>query len=123
MMPAVVQSKSNRYRAATARTPAVAIVPRTPSEAIGSAARLNLRQPTCMPPSKRITISATTAIRSTVLMSEKTTGKTAAARRNRAGAGIGNRLLSFRTRRASITPPATISTIRPKSPSSATERR
>ena len=67
-----------------------------PSDAIGSAARRKRRQPMLMPPSKRITISATTPIRSTVRMSGTTTGMAAAATRKSAGAGIGKRSLNLR---------------------------
>src|SRR5919199_954101 len=64
--PAIVQSKPKKAWAKTAITAAVANVPTTPSDVIGSAAPRKRRQPTCMPPSKRITISATTPIRSTL---------------------------------------------------------
>ena len=54
----------------------------TPSERIGTAAARKRRQPMCSPPSKRITISATTAIRSTVtneIASCEATGQTSEA--------------------------------------------
>src|ERR671922_241387 len=59
-------------------TAAVAKVPKIPSEVIGSAAPRKRRQPTCMPPSKRMTISATTPIRSTlwIEIAEARPGKT-----------------------------------------------
>ena len=66
-------------------------VPTTPSTPIGTIARRKRRQPMCMPPSKRITISATTPIRSTVLMCGMATGIASAISRNSAGAGIGYR--------------------------------
>ena len=76
-------------------------VPTTPSTVIGTAATRKRSQPTRMPPSKRITISATTARRSTSSteslrprLGQKCT-VTAAASRKIAGAGSGMRSLSL----------------------------
>lgn len=63
---AVVHPKPSATCAISATSAAVPIVPTSPSAVIGIAAKRNRGQPTCMPPSKRITIRATTAIRSTV---------------------------------------------------------
>ena len=68
---------------------AVVSVPMMPSVAIGTIARRNRRQPMFMPPSKRIRTTATTPIRSTVLMCGRATGSASAARRKSAGAGTG----------------------------------
>ena len=56
-------------------TSAVVNVPMIPSEAMGTIARRKRRQPMSMPPSKRMTISATTPIRSTVWMCGKGDGR------------------------------------------------
>ena len=94
---AIVQPKPNIECAASATSPAVANVPTTPSTEIGTAERRKRRQPTFIPPSNRITISATTPMRSTVLIDSrspsagKTSEATAAAIRKIAGAGTGNR--------------------------------
>ena len=103
-------------------------VPKTPSTVIGTAATRNRFQPTRMPPSKRITISATTASRSTSStenlrprLGQKCT-VTAAASRKIAGAGIGKRSLTLFERSATETIPETNRTIRPKSVISLTAR-
>ena len=121
MIPAVVQSTSSSSFAATAITPAVANVPTVPSRMIGVAAALKRRRPMCMPPLKRITTRATTAIRSTVRIgrcsrsSGKRSERTAAPSRKSAGAGTGSREVSWIEKSASEKPPATTSRIRPKS--------
>ena len=76
-------------------TSAVVNVPTIPSEAMGTIARRKRRQPMSMPPSKRMMISATTPIRSTVWIWGRAIGVATAATRKRAGAGIGNRAVSF----------------------------
>src|ERR671930_1200322 len=127
-MPAIVQSKPKSAWAKTAITAAVANVPTTPSDVIGNAAPRKRRQPTCMPPSKRITISATTPIRSTLWIEitvsrpGKTSDATAATTRKSAGAGTGNRSVSLYVPSAPKTPAATTRTIVPNSWSSLTAR-
>ena len=75
-------------------------MPSTPSERIGTAALRKRRQPMSMPPSKRITISATTPIRSTVTNETAsprlgtTSDAAAEATRNRAALGIASRCVS-----------------------------
>ena len=103
-------------------------VPKTPSTVIGTAATRNRFQPTRMPPSKRIRISATTATRSTSStenlrprLGQKCT-VTAAASRKIAGAGIGKRSLTLFERTASETTPATTRITRPKCVISLTAR-
>ena len=101
--------------------PAVAKVPSRPSERIGAAEARNRRQPMSMPPLKRMTISATTAIRSTVTIgtASYTRGQmsetTAAASRKIAGAGTGTRSVSVVESAASAKPAVTIRTMAPKS--------
>ena len=65
--PLVIHERSKQEVRGRARSaPADANVPSTPSERIGTAEPRKRRQPMSRPPSKRITISATTPIRSTV---------------------------------------------------------
>ena len=75
-------------------------------------------QATFIPPSKRIRISATTAIRSTSLTPSTRLGQmsdtTAAARRNSAGAGTGKNSVSFAAPSAKRNAAATTSTTKPK---------
>ena len=92
-------------------------VPKTPSSEIGiQAARKRASRP-AHPPSKRIRISATTAMRSTsrIESSRPRRGQkwtvAAAASRKIAGAGIGTRSLTLFERTATATIPATIRTI------------
>ena len=119
--PLVSHEKSSTKCAASATSPAVANVPRTPSERIGTIATAARCQPMCMPPSNRITISATTAIRSTVTkeIASSRRGETseaiAAARRNSAALGIANRSVIVRPRSASENPAETMRMISPKS--------
>src|SRR5919197_2082 len=126
--PAIVQSKPKKAWAKAAITAAVANVPMTPSTVIGNAAPRKRRQPTCMPPSKRITISATTPIRSTLWIEitvsrpGKTSDATAATTRKSAGAGTGNRSVSLYVPSAPKNPAATTRTIVPNSWSSLTGR-
>ena len=87
--PDSVQLRSSRKWAQTAVRTAVVSVPTMPSVAIGTTARRNRRQPMFMPPSKRIRTTATTPIRSTVLMCGRATGSASAASRKSAGAGTG----------------------------------
>src|SRR6478735_9388310 len=124
-IPAVVQSKPNSVWAKTAITPAVANVPTTPSTLIGTIDSRNLGHPTCMPPSKRITTSATTAIRSTSTVDSsdrpgQMSDATAAATRNSAGGGTGKNSVSLWAASAARNAPETTSTTRPKSVSSLT---
>ncbi len=108
--------------------PAVANVPTIPSEKIGTAATRKRRQPTSVPPLKRITISATTPIRSTsrIVTRSASDGKmseaTAASSRKITGSGIGMRSPSLIRSSASRSPPETTSTIAPKTFSSSTTR-
>ena len=96
-------------------------MPSTPSERIGTAAPRKRRQPMSMPPSKRITISATTPIRSTVTNeivspSRGTSSEAAAAAtRKRPALGIASRSVIARPKSASETPAETTRTITPKS--------
>ena len=97
--PDVTHVSPNAQWANTATRPAVANVPRTPREAIGTADARKRRQPIDEPPSKRITISATVAIRSTVEIESTSDGKrseaSAAATRKNAADGIDVRALTF----------------------------
>ena len=78
--------------------PAVAKVPKIPSVKIGPAATRKRRQPTSVPPLKRMTISATTPMRSTSRIERRSPSRgkmseaTAARRRKITGSGTGNRL-------------------------------
>ena len=82
--------------------PAVRTCRGHPSESIGTSARRSRRQPISMPPSKRITTSATTAIRSTVTneIASRRPGQrseaAAATTRKRAALGIASRSVSRR---------------------------
>ncbi len=121
-IPLVIQERSKSTCAAAAINAAEANVPRTPSERIGTAELRKRPQPMSSPPSKRITIRATTPIRSTVTkeISSWIRGTrseiTAAATRKSAALGIASRSVIARPYSARETPPATTSTIRPKSP-------
>ena len=109
--PAIVQPKPSAQCANSATAPAVANVPRTPSVATGTQAACRRRRPIAEPPSKRITISATVATRSTVRIEtsscEKRSEATAAASRKSAGAGTETRSLSFEVRSAADNAAAT----------------
>ena len=119
---AIVQPKPNSECAASATSPAVRNVPTTPSTEIGTAERRKRRQPTFIPPSNRITISATTPTRSTVRIESrspsagKTSAATAAAIRKSAGAGTGKRSERRLASSASEKPTETTRTMVPKSP-------
>ncbi len=99
----------------------MANVPTTPSRVIGTAEPLKRRHPTFIPPSKRITISATTPIRSTLRIEiavpsdGKTSDAIAAANRNSAGAGIGNQSAKRLATSASENPAEQTRMITPKS--------
>jgi hypothetical protein len=86
-------------------------------ERIGPAEARNRRHPISRPPLKRITIKATTAIRSTVLIGTAwyTLGQmsetAAAASKNSAGAGTGTRSVSFVENTASAKPAVTTRTM------------
>ena len=124
--PLVIHERSKRKWAAPAISAAEANVPGTPSDRIGTAAVRNRRQPMSRPPSKRITISATTPIRSTVTneISSWSRGTrsevTAAATRKSAGAGIRSRSVSVWPKSASENPVATTRMMTPKSEISVT---
>src|SRR6188508_2295862 len=100
--------------------PAVANVPTTPRAVIGTTARRKRAHPTLMPPSKRITIRASTAIRSTSLIESspprrgKTWAPIAAASRKIAGEGIGTCSLTRFASTARAKTAETTRTIRPK---------
>jgi hypothetical protein len=102
----------------TATSPAVANVPRTPSETIGTDEARKRRKPIEEPPSKRITINATVARRSTVSIgtrsAENTSEATAAATRKRAADGTEIRALSLAVSSASESAPATSRMSSPK---------
>ena len=127
-IPAAVQEKSKSQCAANAMTPAVPNVPSTPRVTIGPAEARKRRQPTCIPPSKRIRIRQITPIRSTSRIETcsaspgKTSDASAATRRKIAGPGTGNRSVSFVAASASRNPEETIRTIAPKLSTSFTER-
>ena len=120
-IPLVIQERSKSTCAATAISAAEANVPRIPSERIGTDAARKRRQPMSSPPSKRITISATTPIRSTVTKEISSwirgtrSETTAAATRKSAALGIASRSVIARPNSASETPAETTRTIRPKS--------
>jgi len=61
------QSRSNRAWASTAKAAAVTNVPATPTQTTGRAALRKRRQPMCIPPSNKMTISATDTTRWTVV--------------------------------------------------------
>ena len=107
--PAVIQPSPSAQWANTATSPAVAKVPSTPSDTIGTAATRKRRRPIDVPPSKRITISATVATRSTVEIGsrsdEKMSDATAAATRKNAAGGTEVRALSFAVSSAADEPP------------------
>ena len=104
--PAVVHEKPSTECPNRAISPVVANVPSTPSEAIGQIEPRSRRQPTCIPPSKRITISAITPSRSTVRIGSavrrrgNSSEATAAPIRKSAGPGIGNRSVALFARSA-----------------------
>ncbi len=124
--PLVVHERPRSTCAATATSPAEANVPSTPSERIGTAALRKRPQPMSSPPSNRITISATTPMRSTVTNETaspspgKRSDATAAATRKSAALGTASRSVSARPSSASETPAATTSTMAPKSEISVT---
>ena len=66
MSSAVCQPKENRKCAAAAATAAVTKVPATPIHTLATAADRNRRQPMRMPPSNKMTASATVTTCSTV---------------------------------------------------------
>ena len=119
--PLVIHEKPSSQCAAAATSAAVANVPSTPSETIGTSATRAWCQPIRMPPSSRITIKARTPIRSTVtneIASPKLgtmSDTAAAASRKSAALGIANRSVSVRPKRASMNPDATTRMISPKS--------
>ena len=118
--PDVIHEKSSSQCAARVIRPAVANVPRMPSERTGTAAVRNRRRPIREPPSKRMTARATTPIRSTVRIemspSEgKASESSAAAIRKMAGPGTRSRSLSRLDTTASANPVDTRSTISPNS--------
>src|SRR6476469_4718255 len=124
-IPAVIQPKPKSQCAASAIRPAVAKVPSSPSAVIGRAAARKRCHPTSMPPSKRIAMSATAAIRSTSTVERRSrpgqiSEVTAAMTRKSAGAGIGKRSVTLYAPIASENVPATRRTIRPNSVSSVT---
>ena len=94
-------------------TPAVMNVPKTPRATIGKADSRKLGQPMSRPPLNKITISATTATRSTVWIGVwwyrlgQMSEAAAAAIRKTAGGGIGSRSVSFDDNRASPKPALT----------------
>src|SRR5262245_38773035 len=117
---AAVQPKSKNVYAARAITAAVPNVPSTPRSEIGTIAPRKRRQPTCIPPSNRITISATTPIRSTSRIESacssrgKKSDPIVEASRNSAGAGTGNHSVSLLRPIAARKAAETTRTIRPK---------
>ena len=119
-----VQPKPSTAWTKTATRPATAKVPGTPSATIGKSDRRNRLRPMSMPPSNRITISATRQIRSTSRMESSgvsdgvMSDDTAATARKSAGAGMRSRSLTRLERMAAAKPTATISTARPISAAS-----
>ncbi len=109
--PDVSQPSPNAQWTNTATSPAVANVPTTPSETIGTADARKRRRPIEEPPSKRITINATVARRSTVSngrrSAENASEATAAATRKSAAEGTEIRALSLAVSSASESAPAT----------------
>ena len=122
----VVQLGPNSAWTSTASRPATRNVPTTPRLTIGHSDSRNRATPMSMPPSNRITISATRQIRSTswIVSSGARFGirsdDTVAAARNSAGAGTRSRPLMRLDRMATAKPTATISTTRPNSAASVT---
>ena len=117
--PEVIHENPSSQCAARATIPAVANVPGRPSSSTGTHAVRRRRRPIREPPSKRITTSATTPIRSTVrIWSLPSDGKmsdsTAAASRKSAGPGRLTRSLTRLDSTASAKPAATRSTTSPK---------
>src|SRR3954453_6276972 len=117
---AVFQSKPSTQCAASSIRPAVANVPSSPSDTIGTAETPKRRQPTRRPPSKRMKTSATTAMRSTSWIERRcaTPGnafaRPAAPIRKIAGVGIGKTSVNLFESRATAKTPETTSTIAPK---------
>ena len=112
---AALHSRPNRAWARTARAPAVTKVPATPTQTIGPAALRNRSQPMCIPPSNRMTASATETIRWTVVTDNspsagRTSEASAAATRKIAGAGIRIRSLILLSRTAAMIAAPTTST-------------
>src|SRR5581483_3595550 len=120
--PLAIQPRPSAQWATSVAPPAVANVPTTPSATIEPPALRKRRQPIESPPSKRITISATDATRSTVRIEIASDGKrseaTAAATRNGAAAGTRRRSLSFVVRSAAASAPETTRIARPNAVSS-----
>ena len=118
-MPATIQGSPSSQCASTATSAAVAKVPSTPSERTGMALRRIRFQPMCMPPSNRITTSATVAMRPTVCSEialpsrGQRSDAPAATARKIAGAGTRSSCVSFVEASASRNPPATTSMIAP----------
>src|SRR5919108_2637656 len=109
------QSRPNRTWTSTARAAVVTKVPATPTQTTGPAAPRNRRQPMCIPPSNRITTSATDTTRWTVVTDSSPSAGTrseanAAPTRKIAGAGTRIRSLSRLTRTAAMIAPPTTST-------------
>ena len=121
-----VQSSPRTAWMNSASRPATAKVPGTPSATIGQSERRKRRWPMSMPPSNRITISATRQIRSTSRIDSSgviegvTSEDTDATAKNRAGAGTRSHSLSRLDRMAAAKPTARISTARPSSAASVT---
>ncbi len=96
---AVLQSKPNNQCAAAASASAVTSVPATPSQTMAPACRREPTPPMCIPPSKRITSSATVTTRCTMVIDSPLrdgirSEATAAPTRKNAGAGTWSRSLA-----------------------------
>ena len=112
------QSSASTKYAAAATPAAVTRVPGTPIHSAGPATARSRRQPTRMPPSNRITASATETMSSTAVNdrppSRGQSAAAAAANRKKAGAGMRSRSLSRLESTAATTASAVTSTGRPK---------
>jgi hypothetical protein len=124
MMAAVVQSRSSSRCAPPATIAPVTSVPGTPRMPIGHTDSRNRPQPTSIPPSNRITISATvpisptsTGVSSPASVDERSDAIAAPAR-NSTGAGTRSRSATGYDKTASSRPPEANNTMRAKSDSS-----
>ena len=119
------QSRPKARCATAARLTAVTSVPATPSQTTGPATARNRRRPMCMPPSSRITASATVTMRSTVVIDSSPSrgtrsDTTAAPIRKRAGAGTRTTPLTRLDSTATAPASPTTSRISPKVSASST---
>jgi hypothetical protein len=122
------QSSPNRVWASAASAAAVTKVPATPTQTTGPAAWRNRRQPICIPPSNKITASATVTTRWTVVTDTwpkagMRSEASAAATRKIAGAGTRIRSLTRLDSTAAVMATATTNMISAKCSTSLISRQ